>query len=542
MRPSATALGIGLRTIECGVYYGVVGDSRSKESGGVVEVSVDRLDFESVVAVARRGAPVTMSEEARERILASRRHVEGIIDEERPVYGLTTGFGALATTHIPTPERRELQHSVLRSHAAGAGPFVEPEVVRAMMVIRAKTLATGFSGVEVDLVEALIVFLNEGLIPAVPEHGSLGASGDLAPLAHVGLCLTGEGWVLEEGEVIPAREALEKARLEPVRLRTKEGLALINGTDGMLGMLILALEDLELLLKTADVTTAMSVEALLGTDRVFREELHAVRPHPGQMSSASNLYKLLEGSSIVASHRDSTHLVQDAYSLRCAPQVYGAARDTWGFAVEIAERELFSTTDNPIVLPDGRVESTGNFHGEPLAFALDFLAIAASEVGAITERRIDRMLDPTRSQGLPAFLSPRAGTNSGFMISHYTAASLAEENRRLAAPASVGSLPASAMQEDHNSMGWSAARKLRTVLENLRRILAVEALCAAQALELRAPLEPGPATSSVLKRIRRDIAFMNKDRFLAPDLRKAEELVRTGELARSAGEAIGALE
>src|ERR671914_599094 len=500
-----------------------------------MEVSVDLLDCESVVAVARRGDLLTMGEETRERILASRRHIEGIIEEERPVYGVTTGFGALAATHIPTPERRELQHSVLRSHAAGVGPFVEPEVVRAMMAVRAKTLAMGFSGVSVELVEALIAFLNEGLIPAVPEHGSLGASGDLAPLAHVGLCLTGEGWLLEGDEIVPAHRALAKAHLEPIRLRTKEGLALINGTDGMLGMLILALEDFELLLKTADVTTAMSVEALLGTDRVFREELHAVRPHPGQMSSARNLYRMLEGSTIVASHRDSTHLVQDAYSLRCAPQVYGAARDTREFAARIAERELASTTDNPVVLPDGRVESTGNFHGEPLAFALDFLAIAASEVGAITERRIDRMLDPSRSQGLPPFLSPRAGTNSGFMVSHYTAASLAEENRRLATPASVGSLPTSAMQEDHNSLGWSAGRKLRRVLENVARILAVEALCAAQALELRAPLTPGPATGAVVKRIRREVPFMEKDRFLVPDLRRAEELVRSGELARSAG-------
>jgi histidine ammonia-lyase len=506
---------------------------------GVVETSVDRLSLESVVAVARHGARVGLGEEARERILASRRHVEGIIGEERPVYGVTTGFGALATMHIPTPERRELQHSLLRSHAAGAGSFVEPEVVRAMMVIRAKTLAMGFSGVSVELVEALIAFLNEDLIPAVPEHGSLGASGDLAPLAHIGLCLTGEGWVLEDGEVVPAARALEKARLEPVRLQTKEGLALINGTDGMLGMLVLALADFELLLKSADVTTAMSVEALLGTDRVFREEPHAARPHPGQMSSARNIYKLLKGSPIVASHRDSTHLVQDAYSLRCAPQVYGAARDTLDFAVRVAERELASTTDNPIVLPDGKVESTGNFHGEPLAFALDFLSIAATEVGAITERRIDRVLDPARSQGLPPFLSPEAGTNSGFMISHYAAASLAEENRRLAVPASVGSLPASAMQEDHNSMGWSAGRKLRQILENLERILGIEALCAAQALELRAPLQPGSATSAVLGRIRRDVPFVGNDRFLAPDLRKAEELVRSGELVRAASEVVG---
>jgi histidine ammonia-lyase len=508
---------------------------------GVAETRVDSLDLESVVAVARDGSRVTMDDEARGRILASRRHVEGIIDDERPVYGVTTGFGALATTHIPTPERRELQHSLLRSHAAGAGPFVEPEVVRAMMVIRAKTLAMGLSGVSAELVEALIAFLNAGLIPAVPEHGSLGASGDLAPLAHVGLCLTGEGWILEDGEIVPAQQALDQAGLKPVRLKTKEGLALINGTDGMLGMLILALRDFRLLLKTADVTTAMSVEALLGTDRVFREELHAVRPHPGQASSASNIYKLLEGSPIVDSHRASTHLVQDAYSLRCAPQVYGAARDTRDFAALVAERELASTTDNPIVLPDGRVESTGNFHGEPLAFALDFLAIAASEVGAITERRIDRLLDPSRSQGLPPFLSPRSGTNSGLMIPHYTAASLAEENRLLATPASVGSLPTSAMQEDHNSLGWSAGRKLRQVLENLRTILAVEALCAAQALELRSPLSPGPATKTVLQRIRQEIPSLENDSFIAPDLKKTEGLVAAGTLVNSAEGATGPL-
>jgi histidine ammonia-lyase len=508
----------------------------------VADTRVDSLDLESVIAVARDGARVTMDDEARERILASRHHVEAIIDDERPVYGVTTGLGALATTHIPTPERRELQHSLLRSHAAGAGPLVEPEVVRAMMVIRAKTLAMGFSGVSLELVEALVALLNTGLIPAVPEHGSLGASGDLAPLAHVGLCLTGEGWILDEGEIVPAQSALKEAGLKPIRLKTKEGLALINGTDGMLGMLILALKDFDLLLKSADVSTAMSVEALLGTDRVFREELHAVRPHPGQASSARNIHKLLEGSPIVASHRASTHLVQDAYSLRCAPQVYGAARDTRDFAARVAERELASTTDNPIVLPDGRVESTGNFHGEPLAFALDFLAIAASEVGAITERRIDRMLDPSRSQGLPPFLSPRAGTNSGLMISHYTAASLAEENRRLATPASVGSLPTSAMQEDHNSLGWSAGRKLRQVLKNLRTILAIEALCAAQALELRSPLSPGPATKTVLQRIRQEIPSLENDSFVAPDLKKAEELVAAGSLVNSAERAAGPLD
>jgi histidine ammonia-lyase len=505
------------------------------------EFHVENLDPASVVAVARQGARVAMGEEARERVSASRSHVERVIDDASPVYGVTTGFGALANTRITAEKRLELQRSLLRSHAAGMGSFVEPEVVRAMMAIRAKTLSAGYSGVRPELVGALLAFLNADLTPAVPEHGSMGASGDLAPLAHVGLCLLGEGWLLERGEPVPVRDAMERAGIRAVQLAPKEGLALINGTDGMLAMLLLSLEDLKLLLKTADVTVAMSVEALLGTDRVFREELHTLRAHPGQLASAGNISRMLSGSPIVASHRDSPHLVQDAYSLRCAPQVFGAARDTLEYAARVAARELASVTDNPVVLPDGRVESVGNFHGEPLALVLDFLAIAASEVGAITERRIDRMLDPRRSEGLPAFLSPRPGVNSGFMIPHYTAASLAEENRRLANPASTGSLPTSAMQEDHNSMGWGAGRKLRRLLDNVRRILAVEAACAAQALDLRAPLRPGHATSSVLERIRRDIPFIESDTFMAPHLEAAERLVSTGTLIEAAERAMGPL-
>jgi histidine ammonia-lyase len=505
------------------------------------EFYVENLDPASVVAVARRGARVAMGEAARERTIASRRHVGRMIDEARPVYGVTTGFGALANTRIAAEERLELQRSLLRSHAAGMGPFVEAEVVRAMMALRAKTLSAGYSGVRPELVEALISFLNAGLTPAVPEHGSMGASGDLAPLAHIGLCLVGEGELLGRGEPVETRDAMERAGIRPIALATKEGLALINGTDGMLAMLLLSLEDFEVLLKSADVTAAMSVEALLGTDRVFSEDLHSLRAHPGQLASAGNISKMLSGSPIVASHRDSPHLVQDAYSLRCAPQVYGAARDTLDHASRVAGHELASVTDNPVVLPDGRVESVGNFHGEPLAFVLDFLAIAASEVGAITERRIDRMLDPRRSEGLPAFLSPRPGINSGFMIPHYAAAALAEENRRLANPASTGSLSTSAMQEDHNSMGWGAGRKLSRLLDNVASILAVEAACAAQALDLRAPLQPGDATSAVLARIRDDLPFVEEDTFMSPHLQAAEELLKTRALLDAAEAVVGPL-
>lgn len=506
------------------------------------ELYVEDLDAASVIAVARRGVRVKLGGEARERVRASRARVEGMIEGSRAVYGVTTGFGALANTTIAAEHRLELQRSLLRSHAAGMGPFVEPEVVRAMMAIRAKTLAAGYSGVRPELVDALMDLLNEGLTPAVPEHGSMGASGDLAPLAHIGLCLIGEGRMLSDGLAVPAQRALQRAGLEPVELATKEGLALINGTDGMLAMLLLALEDLSVLLKTADVTAAMSVEALLGTDRVFRDDLHSLRPHPGQLASARNIAKVLSSSPIVASHRDSPHLVQDAYSLRCAPQVYGAARDTMEHAARVAARELDSVTDNPVVQPDGSVESAGNFHGEPLAFVLDFLAIAASEVGAITERRIDRMLDPKRSEGLPAFLSPRAGVDSGFMIPHYTAAALAEENRRLANPASTGSLPTSATQEDHNSMGWSSGRKLRRLIDNVHRILAVEAACAAQALDLRRPLTPGRTTGAVLRRMRQDVPFIDRDTFMTPHLEAAEALVSSGALLAAAEDEIGALD
>jgi len=499
-------------------------------------VNIDALTLDSVTAISRGGAKVTVSDEARNRVRTFREHIERINEGERSIYGVTTGFGALATTRIPPGERRELQHAILRSHAAGMGSSIELEVVRAMMAIRAKTLAMGHSGTRPELVDALVNLLNAGITPAVPKYGSLGASGDLAPLAHIGLCLTGERWVLQDGRAVPAAEALREASLEPIKLEVKEGLALVNGTDGMLGTLILALEDLRLLLATADVTVAMSIEALFGTDQVYREELHRLRLHPGQRASARNIFQLLESSKVMASHRTSPHLVQDAYSLRCTPQVYGAARDTLEFAAQTARRELDSTTDNPLVLEDGSVQSCGHFHGEPLAFALDFLAIAASEVGAIAERRTDRMLDEARSEGLPPFLIPRTGTNSGFMVAQYTSASLAEENRRLANPASTGSLPTSAMQEDHVSMGWSAGMKLRKVLENLSRILAVEALCAAQALDLRAPLRPAPATGATHRRVRREIPFIEEDQFLAPHLKSAEELVSFGALVEAAEE------
>jgi histidine ammonia-lyase len=473
---------------------------------------------------------------------ASAAVVERLAAAEEPAYGVSTGFGSLANVAIPAPRRAELQRALVRSHAAGMGPPVEREVVRAMILLRARTLAMGFSGARPEVADAMLSLLNAGVTPVVPEHGSLGASGDLAPLAHCALVLLGEGDATgPDGEPLTGAQALALAGVEPLTLGPKEGLALINGTDGMLGMLLLALHDLDGLLRAADVAAAMSVEALLGTDRAFAEDLLALRPQPGQAASAANLRRLLAGSPIVASHRHGDDRVQDAYSLRCAPQVTGAARDTAEHARGVAARELVSAIDNPMVLPDGRVESCGNFHGAPLGFACDFLAVAIAEVGGIAERRTDRLLDAARSHGLPPFLTPDPGVNSGLMIAQYTQASLVAENRRLAAPASVGTLPTSAMQEDHVSMGWSAARKLRTAVTNLGRIVAVEVMAAAHGIDLRAPLKAGPGTGAALAAVRERVAGPGEDRVLAPDLAAVAGLVASGELLCAVEAQIGEL-
>ncbi len=507
-----------------------------------LQLTASGLEAEDVIAVARADRPVALSEEARAAMERSASVVARLAASEEPVYGVTTGFGALATVYIPAPRREELQRALIRSHAAGIGDPLEREVVRAMMVLRARTLAMGCSGARPVVAQTILALLNAGLTPVVPEHGSLGASGDLAPLAHCALALLGEGEVTDcAGAVRPAAEALGEAGIEPVVLQAKEGLALINGTDGMLGMLVLSCRDLGGLLRVADITAAMSVEALLGTDRAFAEDLVALRPQPGQALSAANLRALLDGSEIVASHLENDPRVQDAYSLRCAPQVAGAARDALGQAEWVASNELRAAIDNPMVLPDGRVESCGNFHGAPVALACDFLAVAAAEVGAIAERRTDRLLDAARSHGLPPFLADDPGVNSGLMLAHYAQAAIAAENRRLASPASVDSLPTSAMQEDHVSMGWGAARKLRTAMANLARILAVELVCAARALDLRAPLRPAAGTAAALGCVRGRVPGFGPDRFVAPELAAAEDLVRTGAVVSAVESALGPL-
>jgi len=481
-----------------------------------------------VIAIARDGAQVQISQSALDAMAHTRQHIEELAAGADPVYGISTGFGALATRHISVHDREQLQRSLIRSHAAGWGPPVEREVVRAMMTLRLKTLASGHTGVRPIVAQTMAALLNAGITPVVHEYGSLGCSGDLAPLSACALVLMGEGEVLgQDGLPTAAAAQLAVHGIEPVALQAKEGLALINGTDGMLGMLILACHDLQQLADTADVAAAMSVEALLGTDQVFRPELHGpLRPHPGQARSAARMFALLQGSQIVASHREGDDRVQDAYSLRCAPQVTGGLRDTITHAELVADRELAAAIDNPVVLDDGTVTSNGNFHGAPIAYNLDFLAIPATDLASIAERRTDRLLDTKRSHGLPAFLADDPGVDSGLMIAQYTQAALVSECKRLAVPASVDSIPSSAMQEDHVSMGWHAGRKLRRVVDALAAVLGIELLAAARGIDLRAPLLPAPGTAAVLQLIRGQIAGPGPDRHLAPDMAMAAEIAR----------------
>jgi histidine ammonia-lyase len=508
-----------------------------------VVLSPDRaLSEDDVVAVARTGARVQLGEAALQALALARQHVDALARGSVPSYGISTGFGALATRHIAPELRTTLQRSLVRSHAASSGAEVEAEVVRGMALLRLQTMATGRTGVRPETAQAYAALLNAGITPVVREHGSLGCSGDLAPLAHVALAVMGEGEVRYGGELVPAAQALADAGLAPVELAEKEGLALINGTDGMLAMLQLAAHDVAALLAVADVAAAMSIEALLGTDRTLAADLMALRPHPGQAVAADNLRRLLAGSHVVASHAGPEDArVQDAYSLRCAPQVAGAARDTLAHVRLVASREAASAIDNPVLLPDGRIESNGNFHGAPVAYALDFLAIPLADVAAMSERRTDRMLDAHRSHGLPPFLADDPGVDSGLMIAQYTQAGIVSDLKRLAAPASVDSIPSSAMQEDHVSMGWSAGRKLRRAVDGLARVLAVEVMTAARALDLRAPLEPAPGTGAARAAVRTVCAGPGPDRWLSPEIEAVVGLVQDGRLLAAVAAQIGEL-
>ncbi|NCD20913.1 MAG: histidine ammonia-lyase, partial [Actinobacteria bacterium] len=486
----------------------------------IVQVGGGPLTEDDVVAVARRDARVAFAPGCLEvPVAASRRIIEDLAASERPAYGVSTGFGALATTHIPVERRVQLQQGVIRSHAAGSGPEVEREVVRAMMLLRLATMATGRTGVRPVVAETYAALLNAGITPIVHEYGSLGCSGDLAPLAHCALTLVGEGYARDaDGTRTLSAEAMTAAGITPVVLAEKEGLALINGTDGMLGMLTLACHDLAGLLTTADAVAAMSVEALMGTHHAFAEDLMALRPQLGQQDAAANMRAMLADSPLIASHQvPDCPIVQDAYSLRCAPQVAGAGRDTLAHARAVAARERAAAIDNPVIAPDGRVESNGNFHGAPVGYVLDFLAIAVADLASISERRTDRFMDTKRSNGLPPFLAGDPGVDSGHMILQYMQAGVVAELKRLAVPASVDSIPSSAMQEDHVSLGWHAARKLRRALDGLTRVLAGEALTAARALDLRGH-PPAAGTAAVRDRIRAEVDGPGPDRFLAPEI------------------------
>lgn len=486
------------------------------------------LTIEQVIAVALDGATAVASPDLASRMAPARSLVDEAVESNKTIYGITTGFGALATTHIGKEDSEQLQYNLIRSHATGVGDPIPDEIVRAMLLLRARTLSQGHSGVRFVIVEKLLEMLNRGLLPVVPGQGSVGASGDLAPFAHMALPIIGEGYVRVDGEVRPTADV----ELEPLHLKTKEGLSLLNGTEGMTSMGVIALHKARRLVETADIACALTVEALMGSSRPFRQDVHALRPHPGQIGSAYRIASLIDGSEIGSSHADDfDHAVQDAYSLRCAPQVHGAVSDTLDHMEEVLSREMGSVVDNPIVFPEsGEVVSGGNFHGQPLAFVLDFAAIATAELGSISERRTDRMLDPARSGGLPAFLAANPGLDSGYMITQYVQAALVAENKVLVHPASVESIPTSGSQEDHVSMGWGAGKKLFPLLDNVRRILAIEILCAVQGMEYRQPLQPAPGTKAIADLIRSHVPPLVADRSTSAEIEAVADLIATGAL------------
>jgi histidine ammonia-lyase len=497
----------------------------------MTDVVVDggALTVEDVVAVALREAGARLGDEVPARMEASRSVVLKALRGGAPVYGVNTGFGALADTPVGEQDLTTLQGAIVRSHAAGTGAPLEDAVVRAVLLLRARTLAAGYSGVRADLPARLLELLARDLLPVIPGKGSVGASGDLAQLAHLAQPLIGEGRLRAPGDPIdgrPAAEVLAEHGLAPLSLAPKEGLSLVNGTEPMQALLAFSVHDATMLVRAADIACALSVEALLGTDRPYDERVQIIRPHPGQLVSARNLRSLLHGSPLLASHRHSRHAVQDAYCLRCAPQVHGAVRDVLSYARSVIDVELGSIVDNPVIVPDGEVMTTGNFHGEPLAFAADMLAMALAELASISERRVDRMLDPAFSRGLPPFLAVAAGTNSGYMLAQYTAASLVSENKVLAHPASVDTIPTSGKQEDHVSMGWTSVRKLREVVSNVRAVLAVEICCAAQGIDLRASVgAPSAPMAAVHGLIRSVVPRMDVDREVAAQIAAVDNLL-----------------
>lgn len=494
-----------------------------------IPIDGEHLTIPQVNRAARDRFPVEWPAASREKVVRARTLIDRCVSEDRVVYGVTTGFGKLSSVRIDTAQLAELQANLIRSHAAGVGRPLGPEETRAALLIRANVLSKGFSGVRPAVIETLVAMLNRNVLPAVPEKGSVGASGDLAPSAHIALVLMGEGEALYDGAVLPGAEAMRRAGIPTLAFGAKEGLAVLNGTHVMAALGCLLLDDIDYLADCADMVAALSTDAMWGTDQHFDGKIHRVRPHPGQAHSAESMRRWMAGSEIRESHLQCDR-VQDAYSMRCTPQVHGAVRDTADHARHVLEREINSATDNPLVFAaEGEVISGGNFHGEPLAFIFDFLGIAAAELGGISERRTERMVNPDLS-GLPAFLAREPGLNSGFMIAQLTAVALLGENKILAHPASVDSLPTSANKEDHVSMGMTAALKLRQIVENVRHVLAIELLVACQAVDFHRPARTSPALEAVHAAVRHHVPFMEKDRHVGADIAAVAGLIRDRKL------------
>ncbi len=505
-----------------------------------IKIGYDGLTLLELAAVARDGRKVVLTEGSEARIRKTRRLVERWITEGRTIYGITTGFGALSDVTISAINTRRLQENIIMSHSAGVGAPLSPETVRAVMVLRIKDLARGHSGIRLETVQRLIELLNLNICPVIPEKGSVGASGDLAPLAHLALVLLGKGEAFCKGKRMPGAEALKMFGLTPIILESAEGLALVNGTQVMTAIGALSVNDALQLSKLTDIAAAMTLEVLMGSRTEFNPRIHMVRPHPGQAAVADNMERIIQDSEIITSHKDCFR-IQDAYTLRCSPQVHGATKDAIGYARNVIEIEMNASTNNPLIFADQEdFLLGGNFHGQPVGLALDFLGMSVAELANISERRIERLVNPNLS-GLPAFLVKDGGLNSGFMIAQYTAAALVSENKVLAHPASVDSIPTSANKEDHVSMGTIAARKSRTIIDNARDVIAIELLCAAQALDLFTNLKPGRGTKAAYDVIRKTIAHLETDRILAADIACMRRLMQGNDILAAVEEAVGKL-
>ena len=504
-------------------------------------LGIDGMTLEDLAAIARGGVRAALADVSEQRIVKARELIEKWVQAEKTIYGVTTGFGALSDVTISREDTRKLQENILMSHAAGVGEIFDEETVRAIMALRIKDLARGHSGIRLETVRHLLALLNKGVWPVVPEKGSVGASGDLCPLAHLGLVLIGQGEAFYKGQRISGVEALKKCGLAPLRLESAEGLALVNGTQVMTAVGGLCVHDAIGLSKMTDIAAAMSIEVLMGSRTEFDFRIQRVRPHPGQAAAADNMFRITQNSEIITSHKDCSR-VQDAYTLRCSPQVHGASKDVINYARKVIETEMNSSTNNPLIFPESEdFLLGGNFHGQPVALAMDFLCMGISELANISERRIERLVNPMLS-GLPAFLVSDGGLNSGFMIAQYTAAALVSENKILCHPASVDSIPTSANKEDHVSMGTISARKCREIVKNTEPVIAIELLCAAQALDLFTNMKPGEGTMAAYHMIRQNIPHLDHDRILSKDIESMMTLVKSGEVLEAVEKTVGPLQ